>query len=73
MRKLNLNILSKWLSDNGPLAKEDLCHLARIRFYTLDKILREERKVSELEQIALCNATGFSKDELFPIAKKQTA
>jgi hypothetical protein len=71
MRTINLETLKAWLVINGPLAKEDLCHKARIKFFTLDKIVRGTRMASELEQIAICRATGLSRDELFPISKQE--
>lgn len=71
MRNVNLDLLKFWLVNNGPLAKEDLCHKARIKFFTLDKIVRGVRMPTELEQIAICKATGLERDELFPIAKSE--
>lgn len=75
MRNVNLETLHFWLVNNGPLAKEDLCHKARIKFFTLDKIVRGVRMATELEQMAICSATGLKRDELFPVseAKKQPA
>lgn len=67
MRYINLDALKIWLINNGPLAKEDLCHMARIKFFTLDKIARGVRMPTELEQIALCQATGLDRNDLFPI------
>jgi len=71
MRNVNLDALKFWLIANGPLAKEDLCHRARIKFFTLDKIVRGVRMPTELEQIAICQATGINRDELFPTAKPE--
>lgn len=75
MRNVNLDTFKFWLLNNGPLAKEDLCHKARIKFFTLDKIVRGARMPSELEQMAICQATGLSRDELFPVNEtgKKTA
>lgn len=75
MRNVNLDVLKFWLIENGPLAKEDLCHKARIKFFTMDKIVKGVRMPTELEQIAICQATGLKRDELFPVseAKKQPA
>jgi hypothetical protein len=73
MRTTNLNHLNFWLSQNGPLAKEDLAHEARIKFFTLDKIIRGVRMASELEQTAICRATGLKRDDLFPIANREKA
>ena len=66
MRTTNLNELNFWLLKKGPLAKEDLAHEARIKFFTLDKIVRGVREASELEQRAICEATGLARDTLFP-------
>lgn len=71
MRTINLEQLHFWLSQNGPLAKEDLAYKARIKFFTLDKIVRGVRMASELEQTAICKATGLKRDELFPITKSE--
>ncbi len=69
MRNVNLETLNFWLVSNGPLAKEDLCHMARIKFFTLDKIVRGVRMPTELEQRAICEATGLSREELFPVCE----
>lgn len=71
MRNVNLDAIKFWLVTNGPLAKEDLCHKTRIKFFTLDKIVRGVRMPTELEQLALAKALGVSRDELFPIAKSE--
>jgi len=71
MRTTNLDQLNYWLSQNGQLAKEDLAYKARIKFFTLDKIIRGVRMASELEQTAICKATGFKRDELFPASKQE--
>lgn len=71
MRATNLDQLSYWLSQNGQLAKEDLAHKARIKFFTLDKIIRGVRMASELEQTAICKATGLKRDQLFPVAQNK--
>lgn len=75
MRKLNYDIMKFWLLQRGPLAKEDLCHLTRIKYFTLDKIVRGVKNATELEQTAICKATGFKIDELFPVLenKKESA
>jgi hypothetical protein len=75
MRNVNLDTLKFWLVSNGPLAKEDLCHKARIKFFTMDKIVRGMRMPTELEQRAICEATGIPRDQLFPVVenKKQSA
>lgn len=71
MRHTNLNQLNFWLVSNGPLAKEDLCHMARIKFFTLDKIARGVRNATEIEQAAICQATGLDRDTLFPVSKQE--
>lgn len=71
MRNVNLDLLKFWLVNNGPLAKEDLCHMARIKFFTLDKIVRGVRMPTELEQTAICKATGLKRDDLFPVSKQE--
>jgi hypothetical protein len=73
MRTINLTELHFWLAANGPLAKEDLASKARIKFFTLDKIVRGVRMPTELEQRALCEATGIERDRLFPTANKEKA
>jgi len=73
MRTTNLEQLNFWLSQNGQLAKEDLAHKSRIKFFTLDKIIRGVRPASELEQAAICNATGIERDDLFPVTQGITA
>jgi CO dehydrogenase/acetyl-CoA synthase epsilon subunit len=73
MRTTNLEHLNFWLSQNGQLAKEDLSHMTRIKFFTLDKIIRGVRNASDIEQVAICKATGLKRDDLFPIAQAITA
>lgn len=59
----------------GELAREDLASLARIRFHTVKRIIEGERMPSELEQTAICSATGLDRDALFPVHenKKESA
>lgn len=71
MRTTNLDQINFWLSQNGQLAKEDLAHKARIKFFTLDKIIRGVRVASELEQNAIATAMGISRDELFPVVENK--
>lgn len=66
MRVINRRLISEWLTINGELAREDLASKARIKFHTLKRILAGERVPSELEQTAICKATGLKKDDLFP-------
>jgi hypothetical protein len=73
MRTTNLDQLNFWLSQNGQLAKEDLAHMTRIKFFTLDKIIRGVRIASELEQTAICKATGLKRDDLFPVSSREKA
>lgn len=75
MRTINLDNLKLWLLQNGPLAKEDLASKSRIKFYTLGRIIDGKKMPNELEQTAICRATGLTKDELFPAveSKKQSA
>jgi hypothetical protein len=73
MRTTNLDQLNFWLLQNGQLAKEDLASKSRIKFFTLDKIIRGVRTASDLEQAAICSATGLKRDELFPVAQAITA
>lgn len=75
MRNTNLETLNYWLVSNGPLAKEDLCHMARIKFFTLDRIVKGVKMPTELEQKAICEATGISREVLFPVCEtgKKTA
>jgi hypothetical protein len=69
MRKTDLALLNSWLAKNGPLAKEDLCHLARIKYFTIDKTLRGLRTPTELEQLSISRATGIDREKLFPVIK----
>jgi hypothetical protein len=71
MRNINLALLHEWLTINGPLAKEDLCHMARIKFFTMDKIVKGLRMPTELEQTAICKATGINRETLFPTVESR--
>ena len=76
MRKLNAHKLNEWLAINGELSREDLASKSRIKFHILKRIIDGKRMPRELEQIALCQATGLTKDELFPLIveiKKESA
>jgi transcriptional regulator with XRE-family HTH domain len=75
MRKINLNELNLWLMNHGDLAKEDLASRARIKFHTIKRIVEGKKMPSELEQTAICKATGLSRDLLFPVVenKKESA
>lgn len=75
MRTINIENLKLWLLQNGPLAKEDLASKSRIKFYTIGRIIDGKRMPNELEQTAICKATGLTIDELFPIfdEKKKSA
>lgn len=67
MRTTNHALLNAWLAKQGSLALEDLASEARIKFFTLRKIVKGEKKPSELEQRAICQATGLSAEALFPL------
>ncbi len=71
MRTINLEIFKLWLVIHGELSKEDLAHKSRIRFYTIDRILQGKTMPNELQQIALCKAMDFERDELFPVSKQE--
>lgn len=71
MRHLNTQLIEAWLRKQGPLAKEDLASGARIKFFTLDRILKGVKNASELEQSAICQVTGLSKDNLFPTVESE--
>lgn len=71
MRTINLDNLKLWLLQNGPLAKEDLASKSRIKFYTIGRIIDGKRMPTELEQTAICRATGLERDELFPVSKQE--
>lgn len=73
MRTLNHMLLNEWLRINGELAKEDLASKARIKFHTVKRIVTGEKMPSELEQTAICQATGLSRDDLFPTANREKA
>jgi hypothetical protein len=71
MRKLNTELLRQWLVINGPLSKEDLAARARIKFFTLERILRGARFATEIEQVAISRVTEIDRDELFPVRKQE--
>jgi transcriptional regulator with XRE-family HTH domain len=71
MRTINLDKLKYWLVQNGALAKEDLASKSRIKFYTIGRIIDGKRMPTELEQTAICKATGLTKDELFPTVESK--
>lgn len=75
MRTINFTELNNWIAMNGSLAKEDLASRSRIGFHTINRILRGERMPNELQQRAICKATGLKMDELFPVVenKKESA
>lgn len=66
MRTTNLPLLADWLTKNGAMALVDLSHKTRIQFFTLRKISKGQRKANELEQAAICKATGLDMNALFP-------
>lgn len=67
--------MNEWLAINGELAREDLASKARIKFHTVKRICAGERMATELEQTAICRATGLGMNELFPVVenKKESA
>jgi hypothetical protein len=71
MRTINLNALNFWVATNGPLAKEHLASKACIKFHSLKRILEGTRMPTELEQTAICQATGLDKDTLFPVVENK--
>jgi hypothetical protein len=70
MRTINLDELKLWLIQNGSLAKEDLASSSRIKFYTIGRIIDGKRMPNDLEQNAICKATGLKRDHLFPLASE---
>lgn len=71
MRRINHHLLNEWLVVNGELSREDLASKARIKFHTVKRIIAGEKMPSELEQTAICQATGLKRDELFPVSKQE--
>jgi hypothetical protein len=71
MRSVNLSLFNSWLTSRGPLAKEFLAAEAKIKFFTLDKIVRGVRMATELEQDSICRVTEMDRDALFPLATGQ--
>ena len=69
MRTMNKKLLNEWITIQGELALEDLASKSRIKFHTVRRIVGGEKMPSELEQTAICKATGFERDDLFPIVQ----
>lgn len=67
--------MNEWLTVNGELSREDLASKARIKFHTVKRIIEGLRMPTELEQTAICRATGLDRDALFPTveSKKESA
>ena len=75
MRKLNRTLLSEFVTIQGRLGREILAVESKIPFVLIDRLLKGRREATELEMDSLCRATGYKKDQLFPIfdEKKQSA
>jgi hypothetical protein len=71
MRSFNKQLMDEWLAINGELAREDLASKARIKFHTVKRIVAGERKPTELEQTAICKATGLDREALFPTVERK--
>lgn len=74
MRKMNLTLLKSWVSKNVN-GKAVLAVKSEMNPSKIGRILRGEKMPDGPEQIALCLATGLSRDELFPVceATKESA
>lgn len=78
MRKIDLDQLKFWSTQNGPSMSKAISKLVTrtgIGFYTLRRVFQGKRDPSYSEQLALCEGTGLSMDQLFPVVenKKESA
>jgi len=68
MRKLNANLLKKYIESLGNKGMERMVIKSDLSQSLLDKLIRRVTKNPTLETITkLCLATGFSFEELFPL------
>lgn len=62
--KLNTQTLNNWIAVNGPHGREALSYKSGLGFYTIGRLLRQDRPASKTELLALIQATGLSECEL---------
>lgn len=62
--KTNVQKIEEWIAINAPLSREALCYKTGIGFYTLKRILREERPATKSELVLISTITGLSFDDL---------
>ena len=67
MRNLNRQLLSSYVTIKGNLGREILAVESRMSFVKIDRLLKGTRKATDLEMDALCRATGYELDQLFPL------
>lgn len=68
---LNRDRLNFWISENGPRGVENLAYKTGIGFYTMRRIVRGEKEPRDPEKLALLQATGLKRDELFTLTKQE--
>lgn len=75
MRTLNATLLREYLVINGKLSKETLAVETGISFVKIERMIRGKRQATKPEMEALCRATKYEMDALFPISEigKRTA
>lgn len=68
-------MLREYLIVNGKLSKETLAVEAGISIVKIERMLRGKRDATKPEMMALCSATKYGIDQLFPIfdEKKESA
>lgn len=67
MRNVKIDLLKAWVEKNGKNGKAVLSAKSEISPSGIGRILRGEKMPDGPEQMALCLATGYERDELFPV------
>lgn len=72
---MNTQLLKEYLVIQGKLGKETLAVKTGISFVKIERMLRGRRDATKPEMEALCRATGYKMNELFPVLenKKESA
>lgn len=67
MRTLNKQLLHSYITIKGNLGREILAVESKIPFVLIDRTLKGTRTATDVEMDAICRATGYTLDELFPL------
>ena len=62
--KLNIKKINDWIANHGPHGREALSFKSGLGFYTIGRLLKQEKLASKSQVIALAHAMNVVHEEL---------